>query len=531
MPLLAILVLAASAAAPLPAAPIWGVGLGVNMRQPIWRADPEGVVAEIARAGFRWIRVDMTWEAIERRPGRYDFSWFDPLMRAAARHGVRVVGILCYGNGLYETRRDDRGRLWAPAGGEYRAAFARYGAALAARYKGRGHLWEVWNEPSHWFWGPKPNPEHYVGLVAATRAEIARDAPGEKVVGPGVTPNNPEFLSQALQFGMADLLDALTVHPYRQDGPEGAAVRLYEYRRALQTASPTRRVPVSVTEWGYSQDWAASGGKLGRERQGERVVRAALVAFVNGAEQTLLFDWRAYSTNTASPEAPYGLTEANGRWLPAMEGLDALNRNLKGYRFLARIPQGNPRTSLIAFRKGSDLRFVAWRDGEEAAASRLPAPLRRFGRTDLIDGITELDPATARGFDPAEPRVVAASEQASLLTPRETDPSLSALARTPALPTTLDVWDEASGRIAMREVLDGLAASGRLRSWSVSEVIPESGRLTLLREAGPEELAVSRIGEIADLLGRKVSKDGFRSLRISARYADGAATERETLLR
>jgi hypothetical protein len=49
-------------------------GIGVNIH---FVTGHEADLDMIAAAGFRWVRMDFTWEAIERRRGEYDWSGYD----------------------------------------------------------------------------------------------------------------------------------------------------------------------------------------------------------------------------------------------------------------------------------------------------------------------------------------------------------------------------------------------------------------------------------------------------------------------
>ncbi|MCR4412831.1 MAG: beta-galactosidase, partial [Thermoguttaceae bacterium] len=107
-------------------------GLGVN----IHFTDPRpGEMEMLAKAGFRWVRMDFVWQATERKKGEYDFSAYDRLLKSLDEHKIRALFILDYGNPLY-----DKGL--APASDEGRQAFARWAAAAARRFRNRGILWE-----------------------------------------------------------------------------------------------------------------------------------------------------------------------------------------------------------------------------------------------------------------------------------------------------------------------------------------------------------------------------------------------------
>src|SRR6185436_21146344 len=73
-------------------------GVGVNIH--FTDARP-GEIRMIADAGFRWVRMDFSWELTEKERGRYDFAPYERLMTALEPHGIRALFILDYGNRLY----------------------------------------------------------------------------------------------------------------------------------------------------------------------------------------------------------------------------------------------------------------------------------------------------------------------------------------------------------------------------------------------------------------------------------------------
>ncbi|MBM4094050.1 MAG: hypothetical protein FJ276_32275, partial [Planctomycetes bacterium] len=150
-------------------------GLGAN----IHFTDPKpGEMEMLAAGGFQWARMDFVWSATERERGRYDFSAYDRLLTALDAREIRALFILDYSNKLYEAER-------SVATEEGRAAYARWAAAAAARFQGRGILWEIWNEPNiRGFWRPEPNVGHYTAMALAAARAIREVAPDEAIVGP-----------------------------------------------------------------------------------------------------------------------------------------------------------------------------------------------------------------------------------------------------------------------------------------------------------------------------------------------------------
>ena len=132
-------VAAGPGALPLPTFPE-PFGLNINFTQ-----EQPGELDKLAEA-YKAVRMDFIWARTEKTKGVYDFSQYDILVRDLEKRKIRPLFILDYGNDLYQKG--------APRQKEARTAFAKWAATAAARYKGRGVMWEFWNEPNlQQFWG------------------------------------------------------------------------------------------------------------------------------------------------------------------------------------------------------------------------------------------------------------------------------------------------------------------------------------------------------------------------------------------
>jgi beta-xylosidase len=179
-------------------------GFGVN----IHFTDPQpGEMERFREAGFRRARMDLFWGSVEREKGVYDFAAYDRLIEHLARAGARPLFILDYGNPLYDGNR-------APHTDEGRAAFARFAGAAAARYKGRGVLWEIWNEPNlAQFWKPKPSADDYAALALATAKAVRAADAKATILAPGSSGFPWEFFETVFRSGLLAHIDAVSVHP------------------------------------------------------------------------------------------------------------------------------------------------------------------------------------------------------------------------------------------------------------------------------------------------------------------------------
>ena len=117
----------------------------------------------ISDAGFNMVRTDLFWSAIETKKGVYDFKTYgyDTLTKELIKEDIRPYYVLDYSNTLYEKH----GASIVTNKG--REAFNRYVDEATRRYKNKGIIWEVWNEPNLDSWVPQPNIERIFLVIKA----------------------------------------------------------------------------------------------------------------------------------------------------------------------------------------------------------------------------------------------------------------------------------------------------------------------------------------------------------------------------
>jgi hypothetical protein len=335
-------------------------GLGVNIH---FVEPPAKDIAMIAAAGFGFVRMDFFWSGIERQKGQYDFSGYDHLVAALARRGIRALFILDYGNPLYDdglSPRTDAGR----------GAFARFGAAAAAHFRGRGVIWELWNEPNISFWKPRPNVDDYMALAKAVLPAVRRADPQATIGAPATSQIDMTFLERCFQQGLLGLVDAVSVHPYRGAPPETAA-RDYDRLRALiarYAPKGKERLPILSGEWGYS----AAG--MPPEQQGQYLARQFLTNLMNDVPLSIWYDWHDDGRNPKDNEQNFGTVTWDYRPKPSYLAAQTLIRELRGYRFLRRQPLPSANDYAALFTHGAARKLVVWTTGA-AHAVALPADL------------------------------------------------------------------------------------------------------------------------------------------------------------
>src|SRR5437899_3821251 len=151
-------------------------GVGVNIH---FVAGHEQDLDLIAAAGFKFVRMDFAWEAIEKQRGKYNWSEYNQLMTNLDKRGIRALFILDYSHHLYEREVTSPHPITgathrttaSPQHPESIAAFARWAAESAKHFHGRHIIWEIWSEPNGHFCAPGPDAQQYSMLaIAAAKA-------------------------------------------------------------------------------------------------------------------------------------------------------------------------------------------------------------------------------------------------------------------------------------------------------------------------------------------------------------------------
>jgi hypothetical protein len=364
-----------------------GLGVNLHLTQAV-RAQ----IAQLAEAGFRFVRLDLLWDQVERRRGHYDFSTYELLLDALRTAGVRPLCLLAYGNALYEPTSSPPSTVAGLHTDAARQAFARFAAAAVAHFKGRGIIWELWNEPDNpQFWEPAASPDEYMALAMLAVPAMRRSDPSATVALPaqiGLEPRYQaawDFLSRCLALGLLDLADAISVHPYRLGAPESATADYQRLRALLARYTPKGKTgpPILNTEWGYSLTWAS------REQQAAYFVRLTLINLLNGLPVSIWYDWQDDGSDPQQINDNFGLLTWDGQPKPAYLAAQTLIRQLSGFHLLRRLPLASDEDYALLFTNGAVSRLVVWTTGAVHAVS-LPVAAPSIAVTDMLGNVRTL---------------------------------------------------------------------------------------------------------------------------------------------
>ena len=333
-------------------------GLGVNIH--FTNARP-GELEMLVDAGFKWVRMDFAWGAIEREKGKYDFSAYDQLMGALDKHHIRAVFILDYSNRFYD-------QDLSPHTEEGRTAFAKWAAASALHFKGRRIIWEMYNEPNISFWRPKPNPEDYAKLAIATGKAMREAVPEEIYIGPACSTMDFKFLETCFKAGCLEYWAAVSVHPYRQTNPETVTADYRRLRELIAKYAPAgKQIPIVSGEWGYSSSW----NQFDPQKQGAYLPRELLVNVASGVPISIWYDWHEDGTDPHNGEHHFGIVGYeyhSGREpvydpKPGYAAMKVLSEALSHGTFRKRLQIHNDADWVLLFKSDEGVRLAAWTTG------------------------------------------------------------------------------------------------------------------------------------------------------------------------
>lgn len=340
----------------------FGVGLHV---EDSWYAD----AARYARSvGVAEARNDILWQLNELEKGVYDFDtrYADGFDRLHA-NGIKVLGIVNYGNKLY-------GSEVTPNTPEAIAAYGRYAAAIAQRFDLVGL--EVFNEFNHERFnstGCGTDPSCYMPLLQAVHDNVRAVDPEIPIVAGSTANYDAAWFDGLWRDGGLAYADAISYHPYEiLSDPSALAGVIGASRDSMNTLGGGEK-PIWITELGATS-YPAS---LTVAQQADFLLKAAATAVGSGAQKFFWYDLINDSEDPNSHEGNFGL------FYRPIDGVAALPPKPSAFTYALLIdqltgrdavgqkPLGNGVTA-YEFGSGSESVIVAWANDQEATVE-IPA--------------------------------------------------------------------------------------------------------------------------------------------------------------
>jgi len=243
--------------------------------------DPFPIIPLLGKSGVKHARCQTGWIKCEKTPGVYDFGWLDKIVDALLAEGIQPWFSVSFGNPLYTPNRQ-YAELWEQYtearkmeipghargyvsevpllhGEVAMQAFLRYAAALAEHFKDRVTVYEIWNEPEH-FWncdgvdyaakdGAVALAKNYTELVRRTGEAIRQVFPEAKIAANSCGIGN-SYINELGYCGLGNYIDIYTYHYYGNTPEPLLAANLAQLRACLQV--PGKELTIWQGESGRS---------------------------------------------------------------------------------------------------------------------------------------------------------------------------------------------------------------------------------------------------------------------------------------
>jgi cellulase (glycosyl hydrolase family 5) len=222
----------------------WGVNVGAPFRG-----------AGIKKLGAQWVRLSIGWSQVEHATkGSYDWGLADKTLSYYIDNGFHVICILSIQTLAppYSADVQDKDTV--------SKAIARWMGAAAQRYKGKGIVWEIGNEPEVFPMGGYWNMAYiYVGMATQAATAIKQADPSAKVAALSMAWMDREYVSKAFRANLLSQgnIDYLSFHGYHRhtiEAESGLEDDIDWLRAQAAAATPAGKQAPEVidSECGYS---------------------------------------------------------------------------------------------------------------------------------------------------------------------------------------------------------------------------------------------------------------------------------------
>ncbi|MDE2289877.1 MAG: cellulase family glycosylhydrolase [Burkholderiales bacterium] len=347
---------------------------------------PDVLLSIIRNAGFSWIRGEVPWTEVEKRPGVFRFpAQFGNALDLASRMGIKSLVLLDYGNAhAYPSlfKGDNAFPMTAAA----REKFVQYAAAVVKRYGAQVDDWEIWNEPHF-----KEIGYHaYVALLKDVYPVIKRLAPSSGVVSCGGDwGGNPvdACIDAIIKQGALNDQDGFSIHPYMfpaapEVGYAGVGVpvapvnitTVWPYLGRLIARNPrSNGQPLQL--WVSEIGWPSAPRSPGQNTvtQAAYLLRTYLLSRRYGvARGVFWYDLVDNGTNPDDKESNFGLLRADLSPKPAFAAAAVLAATLERRAWRAALVD-TPQTKVFEYGTSEPV-IAGWTvAGERVVHLRLPA--------------------------------------------------------------------------------------------------------------------------------------------------------------
>jgi hypothetical protein len=292
--------------------------------------------------------------------------------------------ILDYGNPLYDS--GDK-----PLSPQALGAFSRYAVFVVQHFKGRVHMYEMWNEWNGMVGNThRGSPQDYARFVRAVYPAVKAADPSAIFIAGSVGGLKLDWLSGMLTSGGVGFFDALSIHPYNFDTPTRTADTwahdMFTTEAIIRRYTNGHDVPLYITEMGWPT-YSGTGGSSPQEAAlflAQMFLLARTMPFLNGI---WWYDFRDDGWNAHNKEDNFGLVDPNLKPKKAFGALSAIAQLIRDATTVEVVPTADPAVRAVRFTKAGGQQVMALWDRDPASTART----RVVGNVTLHIANIELD--------------------------------------------------------------------------------------------------------------------------------------------
>ena len=323
----------------------------------------------IGQTGANSVRDDAHWSRVEAAKGHLAIpAGLDDLVDQALKTNVQPLFILDYGNSFY-----DGGRK--PASPEALSAFARYAVFVVQHFKGRVHMYEMWNEWDDTAGGTHPGtPQDYVRFLRVVYPAAKAADPSAVFLAGAVSAGGLDWLSGMLSAGALGFFDAISTHPYNFSRhtrtTDGWATDMLATEGVIHRYTGGHDLPLYISEMGWPT-YSGPGGSSPKEAAAflaQMFLLARTMDFIRGI---WWYDFRDDGSDLTKAGDNFGLVDPSLKPKPAFTALKAVATVVRDASTVEVLPTGNPSLRALRFRLNGDNQLLALWDTNRAGAIRV----------------------------------------------------------------------------------------------------------------------------------------------------------------
>ncbi len=315
---------------------------------------------------------DSVWVKVEPQKGIWDFTHLDEDIAHAQEHHADVDLVLDSTPTWASARPTENNPYpWQTPGNRAEAKdmadWETYVRTVATRYKGRVHVYEMWNEPNMKD-SYSGDPAHLVQLCKSAYRVLKQVDPSIRVISPSpANSGGAQYLRTFIEQGGGDTFDILGFHFYdnlasKTIHPESMLGTAQQLKRMLASLNLAER-PIWNTEAGYYihssptakayiKNYPTNIHVLSQGESVDAVARSYALAWAAGIERYYWYGWG---------EPAYAIVDDNGTSLKdATVAYAAISKWLLGstYKSVTHIPSSE--WIVVSQTPKGTLQYLVW---------------------------------------------------------------------------------------------------------------------------------------------------------------------------